>query len=49
MKPKKLSKTQVQAALSSAIDEAVSFVESEIAPERIKAQKYFEGWSAIGY
>lgn len=49
MKPKKLSKTQVQATLKAAIDDAVSFVDSEIAPERVRAQKYFEGWSSIGY
>ena len=49
MKPKKLSDTQVQNTLSNAVKDAVSFIESEIAPARIKAQKYFDGWSAVGF
>lgn len=43
MKPKKLTKDQVQNTLTMAITEAVDFIESEIAPDRIKAQRYFEG------
>lgn len=43
MKPKKLSRDQIQSTIKSAITEAVSFIEAEIAPQRIKAQKYFDG------
>lgn len=47
MKPKKLTRDQIQNALTSAVREAVSFIASEIAPERVKAQKYFDGKSAL--
>lgn len=43
MKPKKLTQDQIQSTLTNAVQEAVSFIESEIAPDRIKAQKYFDG------
>jgi len=43
MKPTKLSDTQVQNTLTSAVKEAVDFIESEVAPARVKAQKYFDG------
>ena len=43
MKPKPLSPDQVQNTLTSAIMDAVDFIESEIAPKRLKAQKYFDG------
>lgn len=43
MKPKKLSEETVQRSLTQAVKDAVAFIESEIAPDRIKAQKYFEG------
>jgi hypothetical protein len=43
MKPKKLSRDQIQNTIKNAITEAVEFVEAEIAPQRIKAQKYFDG------
>jgi hypothetical protein len=43
MKPKKLTRDQIQNTIKNAITEAVDFVESEIAPQRIKAQKYFDG------
>lgn len=43
MKPKKLSRDQIQNAIKNAITEAIAFVEAEIAPDRIKAQRYFEG------
>ena len=43
MKPKKLTRDQIQNTIKNAITEAVDFVEAEIAPERIKAQKYFDG------
>jgi len=43
MKPTKLTKDQIQNTLTTAITEAVDFVESEIAPDRIKAQRYVDG------
>lgn len=43
MKPTKLSADQIQNTLYTAISEAVAFVEAEIAPLRIKAQRYFDG------
>lgn len=49
MKPKKLTQDQIQSTLTNAIQEAVSFIESEIAPDRIKAQKYFDGHVDLGH
>lgn len=49
MKPKKLTQDQIQSTLSGAIKDAVAFIESEIAPDRIKAQKYFDGQVGIGH
>lgn len=46
--PQKLTKTQMQNTLSAAIKDAVAFIESEIAPERLKAQRYFEGETDLG-
>ena len=43
MKPKKLTRDQIQNTVKNAIMEAVSFIEAEIAPDRIRAQKYFDG------
>jgi len=48
MKPQKLTKEQVQTTLTSAVEAAVAFIESEIAPSRIEAQKYVDGYSSIG-
>ena len=48
MQPKKLSEEEVKNAVSVAVREAVDFVESEIAPDRIKAQRYFDGESYLG-
>lgn len=49
MKPKRLSDDEIQNTISSAVREAVNFVESEIAPDRIRAQKYFDGKSTIDF
>lgn len=49
MKPSKLSKDQIQNTLTDAVDAAIDFIESEVAPSRIKAQKYFNGKSAVEY
>jgi len=48
-RPEKLDSTTIENIVSDAIDEAVDFVESEIAPDRIKAQRYFDGETDIGY
>lgn len=39
----------IENIVSDAVDNAVDFVESEIAIDRIKAQRYFDGESDIGY
>jgi hypothetical protein len=49
MKPTKLTEEQIGNAVSEAIEDAVSFIESEIAPDRIKSQKYFDGLSTVDY
>lgn len=48
MKPKKLTRDQIQNTIKNAITEAVDFIEAEIAPQRIKAQKYFDGRVDLG-
>jgi hypothetical protein len=47
MKPTKLTEDQIGNAVSQAIEDAVSFIDSEIAPDRIKAQKYFDGKTKV--
>jgi hypothetical protein len=49
MKPKKLSEDEIGNAVSQAIEDAVSFIESEIAPDRITAQKYFDGKTKVSH
>ena len=49
MKPVKLSRDQIQSTLTAAIKEAVSFIEEEIAPDRIRAQRYVDGKVSIGH
>ena len=39
MTPKQLSEDEIQNTVTSAVREAVDFVETEVAPDRIKAQK----------
>jgi hypothetical protein len=46
LKPK--SKAELQAIVSRAVEEAVSFIETTIAPNRLKAQRYFDGKVDIG-
>jgi len=48
-KPEPMDKQDIENIVADAIDNAVDFVESEIAPDRIKAQRYFDGESDIGY
>lgn len=43
MKPRKLSDEQVQNSLTQAVTEAVAFIEERIAPDRIRATRYYSG------
>jgi len=45
---KKMTDDEVQRIAKDALDSAISFVESEIAEDRIKSQRYFEGETDIG-
>ena len=47
LKPK--TRDEIEGIVQSAIDEAVSFVEGEISPARIKAQKYYDGHTDLGH
>ena len=47
-KLKAMTEDQIQEIASDAVQGAVNFVESEIASERIKSQRYFEGEVDIG-
>jgi hypothetical protein len=49
MQPKRLTDDEIQNTITNAVREAVDFVESEIAPDRIRAQKYFDGRSAVDF
>ncbi len=45
---KEMSEDDIQSIVSDAIKDSVDFVESEIAEDRIKAQRYFDGEVDIG-
>lgn len=49
MQPKSLSEDEIQNTVTNAVREAVDFVETEVAPDRIRAQKYFDGKSAVDF
>jgi hypothetical protein len=49
MQPKRLSEDEIQNTVTSAVREAVDFVETEVSPDRIKAQKYFDGKSVVDF
>lgn len=49
MKLKPLTNDEIENIASTAVQEAVDFVESEISPDRIKAQRYFDGQTDLGY
>ena len=49
MRLEPLDQTQIESIVSKASQDAVDFVDSEIAPQRIKAQRYFDGEVDIGY
>ena len=42
MRPEPLDENQIEGIVSKAIQDAVDFIEAEIAPQRIKAQRYFD-------
>ena len=48
MKQEPMTEDQIQSIAKDALDAAKSFVESEIADDRIKSQRYFEGETDIG-
>ena len=48
-KPEKMTDDQVNNVVSTAVEEAVSYVESEITEERHKAMRYFNGEVDIGH
>ena len=47
--PQALSMDDIESIVSRAVDEAVDFVESDIAPNRIKSQDYYDGEVDLGY
>lgn len=49
MQPKKMTAEEVQSVVKTAVDDAVDFIRSEIAEDRIKAQRYFDGEVDIGH
>jgi len=49
MQPKRLTDDEIQNTITTSVREAVDFVETEIAPDRIKSQKYFDGKSAVDF
>ena len=48
MKPEPMDETQIEMIAREAVTDALSFVESEVADDRIKAQKYYNGEVDIG-
>ena len=48
MKPEPMKDDQIEAIAREAVTDALSFIESEIAEDRIKAQKYYNGEVDIG-
>jgi hypothetical protein len=46
---KKLDNDAIESIVKSAVDEAIDFIEGEIAPDRIKAQDYYNGEVYIGH
>lgn len=49
MKPKPMTEDEIGSVVGAAIDDAISFVEAEIAPQRIRSQRYFDGQVDIGH
>ena len=48
MKPTPMTETEINGIVRDALMDAVDFVESEIAPDRIRSQRYFDGEVDIG-
>ena len=49
MQLEKLTDTQIQNTVKQAVQNAVSFIESEVAEDRINAQKYFDGKTRLAH
>lgn len=49
MQPKSMTQEEINSTVYNAVREAVDFVETEISPDRVKAQKYFDGASVLEY
>lgn len=49
MKPRKMQKDQIEKVVRNALNEAVDFVTSNIAPRHNKAQSYFDGKVDLGH
>lgn len=49
MRLEPLDQTQIESAVSKAIQDAVDFIDGEIAPQRIKAQRYYDAEVDIGF
>ena len=49
MRLEPLDEVQIESIVSKAIQDAVDFIDGEIAPQRIKSQRYFDGEVDIGY
>jgi len=49
MQPQAKSKREIEGIVQDAMAQAVDFVESEISQDRIKAQRYFDGETDIGF
>lgn len=45
---KPMTEDDIQAIVSAAVDDAIDFIDSEIAPRRVKMQRYFDGKVDIG-
>jgi hypothetical protein len=48
MKPERMDESAIEGVVQNAVQDAVDFIESEIADDRIKAQRYFDGEVDIG-
>ena len=47
--PQPLDESDIQAVFSTAVEDAIDFIESDVSEGRIKAQRYFDGETDIGY
>ena len=47
MKPKRLTEEQIKNTVQDAVKSAVDFIETEIAPDRLKAQEYYNGKCSV--